>query len=211
MAYTGMNCYHTPKSREGISGNIFLKGKPEIIKDTSEDPRRVTIPGTPEKESKLESLMSSPLILRGKTIGLINAWRLKEDGLFNESELNFLVGIAHQVSICIESGRLFHETNRQAQEAAAIAEVGRDISATLQLDTVLERIASYAMNLLHAETSAVYLADSTTLQAIAALGMDSEAIKNDPLTIGDGILGILLCKISAKLSMTPRMTRGRVS
>ena len=182
---------HTRKVGEGITGNVFLKGKPEIVNDTSEDPRRVIIPGTPEKENKLESLMSSPLILRGKTIGVINAWRLKEDGLFNESELNFLVGIAHQVSICIESGRLFQETNRQAQEAAAIAEVGRDISATLQLDIVLERIASYAMNLLHAETSAVYLANSTnaTLQAIAALGTDSEEIKSDPLTIGAGILG----------------------
>jgi response regulator RpfG family c-di-GMP phosphodiesterase len=149
------------------------------------------VPGTPEKERKLESLMSSPLILRGKTIGVINAWRIKENGLFNDSELNFLVGIAHQVSICIESSRLFEETNRQAQEAAAIAEVGRDISATLQLDTVLERIASYAMNLLHAETSAVYLADesTSTLRAIAALGVDSAALKNDPLPIGSGILG----------------------
>lgn len=33
---------------------------------------------------------------------------------------------------------------RRAQEAAAIAEVGRDISATPQLNIVLERIAAYA-------------------------------------------------------------------
>jgi response regulator RpfG family c-di-GMP phosphodiesterase len=180
---------HTRKVGEGITGTIFLNGKPEIIKDTQEDPRRVTIPGTREREEKLESLMSSPLILRGKPIGVINAWRQKENGLFNESELSFLVGIAHQVSICIESGRLFQETSRQAQEAAAIAEVGRDISATLQLDVVLERIASYAMDLLHSETSAVYLAEGDHLRAIAAFGADSEAIKNDPLPIGAGILG----------------------
>ena len=181
---------HTRKVGEGITGNVFLNGKPEIINDTREDPRRVVVPGTPERET-LESLMSSPLILRGKPIGVINAWRLKENGLFNHSELNFLVSIAHQASICIESGRLFDETNRQAQEAAAIAEVGRDISATLQLDIVMERIASYAMNLLHAETSAVYLADSSTasLRAIAALGLDSDEIKNQPLAIGSGILG----------------------
>jgi PAS domain S-box-containing protein len=182
---------HTRRIGEGITGNVFLNGRPEIVNDTSEDPRRVTVPGTPEKEEKLESLVCAPLILRGNTIGVINAWRLKEDGLFNDTELNFLVGIAHQVSICIESGRLFQETNRQAQEAAAIAEVGRDISATLQLDVVLERIASYAMELLQAETSAVYLANNSTstLRAIAALGEDADAIKNDPLTIGAGILG----------------------
>jgi PAS domain S-box-containing protein len=179
---------HTRKAGEGITGNIFLNGKPEIINDTKTDPRRVVIPGTPEE---FETLMSSPLILRGKTIGVINAWRLKENGLFNESELNFLVSIAHQASICIESGRLFQETSRQAQEAAAIAEVGRDISATLQLDLVLERIASYAMNLLDAETSAVYLVDTSTstLRAIAAFGADADEIKNDPVAVGTGILG----------------------
>ena len=179
---------HTRKVGEGMTGNVFLKGKPEIINDTHKDPRRAVIPGTDDRR---ESLMSSPLILRGKTIGVINAWRLKENGLFNNTELNFLVGIAHQVSICIESARLFQETIRQAQEAAAIAEVGRDISATLQLDVVLERIAAYAFDLLHAETSAVYLADPSnlTMHAIAALGKDSEEIKNDPLTIGSGILG----------------------
>ena len=192
---------HTRKVGEGITGNVFLSGKPEIINDTSYDPRKVTVPGTPEKEEKLESLMSSPLILRGRPIGVINAWRLKEHGLFNESELNFLVGIAHQVSICIESGRLFQETSRQAEEAAAIAEVGRDISATLQLDIVLERIASYAMNLLHAETSAVYLTDTSTskLHAIAALGMDSEEIKGDPVHIGRGILGNIALQNSGEI------------
>jgi PAS domain S-box-containing protein len=179
---------HSRKIGEGMTGNVFLKGKPEIINDTRVDPRRVVIPGTPEDH---ESLMSSPLILRGKTIGVINAWRLKEKGLFNETELNFLVGIAHQVSICIESGRLFQETVRRAQEASAIAEVGRDISSTLQLDVVLERIVSYAMNLLNSETSAVFLTDASTstLEAIATLGKDSEELKNHSLVIGKGILG----------------------
>jgi PAS domain S-box-containing protein len=179
------------KVGEGMTGNVFLNGKPEIINDTHVDPRRVVIPGTPETSESKESLMCSPLILRGRTIGVINAWRPKENGLFNETELNFLMGIAHQVSICIESGRLFQETNRQAQEAAAIAEVGRDISSTLDLNVVLERIVSYAMELLNAETSAVFLTEpsTSTLRAIATLGRDSEELKNHSLLIGKGILG----------------------
>lgn len=188
-AYRNELLSHTRKAGEGITGVVFQNGKPEIINDTQKDPRRVTIPGTPSKEEKLESLMCAPLILRGKPIGVINAWRPKEDGLFNESELSFLVGIAHQVSICIESGRLFQETSRQAREAAAIAEVGRNISATLQLNVVLESIASYAINLLHSETSAVYLTEGNRLQAVAALGVEAAEIKNDPLILGTGILG----------------------
>ena len=182
---------HVQKIGEGITGKVFLNGAPEIINDMASDKRRVTVPGTPEEDVNFETLMSAPLILRGKPIGVINAWRLRQDGLFNETELNFLVSIANQASICIESGRLFQETKRQAQEAAAIAEVGRYISSTLQLGLVLERIASYARDLLNAETTAVYLVDenSNTLNAVAAIGADSVEIKSDLLTLGEGILG----------------------
>jgi PAS domain S-box-containing protein len=182
---------HTIKIGQGITGNIVAAGKPEIINDTAKDPRRNKVPGTPEEDNQVETMMSAPLILRGKTIGAMNAWRLRANGLFSESELNFLVSIAHQASIAIESGRLFEDTLRHAQETAAIAEVGRDISSTLQLDDVLERIAAYAKDLLKADASAVYLADPniTQLRAIAAIGDDAEAIKNDPLQLGAGILG----------------------
>ncbi len=187
---------HSLKLGVGITGQIVLNGRPEIIGDTIKDPRRATVPGTPEDDGKRETMMSAPLILRGKCIGAINAWRPLAEGVFNQMELSFLISIAHQASIAIESGRLFSETIRGAQEAAAIAEVGRNISSTLQLDVVLERIAEYAKDLLNVETSAVYLSESTnsTLDAIAAIGEFAEEIKNDPLKIGDGILGSIAAK-----------------
>lgn len=180
---------HTIKLGEGITGNIIANGKPEIVNEIEKDSRKVTIPGTPEEES--DTMMSAPLILHGESIGAINAWRLKTIGLFDKSELNFLVSIAHQASISIESVRLFQETTRRAQESAAIAEVGRDISATLQLDIVLERIATYAKDLLESEASAIYLPETGTsfLRAISAIGLDSDEIKGDPLEMGVGILG----------------------
>ena len=182
---------HTINAGRGITGEVLVKGKPEIINELSKDLRRVRVPGTPAEDAKIETLMSAPLILHGKAIGVINVWRLIEKGLFNETELNFLVSIANQASICIDLGRLFQETKRQAQEAAAIADVGRDISSTLQLNVVLERIASYAKGLLNAETGAVFLADKKNeyLHAVAAIGIEAEEIKNDPLKIGRGILG----------------------
>jgi PAS domain S-box-containing protein len=181
---------HTLKIGKGITGSIVASGKAEIINDTAKDPRRIRVPGTPD-DSGNETMMSAPLILRGTSIGAINVWRMRSNKLFGESELNFLVSIAHQASIAIESGRLFEETIRRAQETAAIAEVGRDISSTLQLDVVLERIAAYAKDLLGAETSAVYLVDPnlTDLRAIAAIGEDADELKSDPLQIGTGILG----------------------
>ena len=192
---------HTIQIGTGITGNIIATGKPEIVDDMLNDARRVRVPGTPEEEAERDTIMSAPLILRGKAIGAINAWRRRSSGLFNESELNFLVNIAHQTSMSIESIRLFQETARRAQEAHAIAEVGRDISSTLQLDIVLDRIAQYAKDLLRAETSAVYLSsqEGTLLRAIAATGIEAKEIMNDPLPIGIGILGHIALQKSGEI------------
>ncbi|MGB8981896.1 MAG: GAF domain-containing protein, partial [Anaerolineales bacterium] len=64
-------------------------------------------------------------------------------------------------------------------------------SVTLDLGTVLTRIASYAIDLFQAVTSAVYLpeADGTIWRAIAVIGADAEEIKNDPVRVGEGVLG----------------------
>ena len=192
-AYSEQLSAHTLQIGTGITGNIIANGKPEIVDDMFKDSRRVTVPGTPEEDAHNDTIMSAPLVWRGKTIGAINAWRPRSSGLFNQSELNFLVSIANQTSMLIESIRLLQETTRRAQEAHAIAEVGRDISSTLQIDIVLERIAQYAKELLKAETSAVYLSypEDLLLRAIVAVGVDAIEIKNDPLPLGKGILGTI--------------------
>ncbi len=182
---------HSLKIGEGITGNVVMSGNAEIINDFTGDQRRKRVPGTPKEEAEYDTMMSAPLILRGKPIGAINVWRLRSSGFFSKLDLSFLTSIANQVSVAIESANLFKQTVRRAQESAAIAEVGRDISATLQLDVVLNRIAAYAMELLNSESSAVYLPDPARpiLKAIAAQGLDSQQIMNDPLEIGTGILG----------------------
>lgn len=200
-AYQSKLLHHTIRVGDGITGSVVATGKAEIVTDMLNDQRRIRVPGTPEKDSEVETMMSAPLILREKTIGAINAWRLRANGLFSETELNFLIGIAHQVSIAIESGRMVDEIRRRAQQAAAIAEVGRDISSSLKLDVVLGRIASYAKELLKAETSAVYLIDdhSKKLQAIAAIGVDEAAIKNFPIPVGVGILGQMAANMKGEI------------
>ncbi len=107
------------------------------------------------------------------------------------AEVELSLTIANQASIALESARLYQEAQRRAQETTALAEVGRDISATLDLEVVLERIVAYAKDLMQAETSAVYIpqAESDELHGIAVIGQDAEEIKKSPLQIGEGILG----------------------
>ncbi len=102
-------------------------------------------------------------------------------------------------------------TERLRSEGAmrAIAEVSRDISATLQLDIVLERIASYAKTLLDADASAVYLVEqgSTQLHTIAAVGDDAEQIKRilSSRVKASWVISPYIGQV--KLSMTPILMR----
>jgi signal transduction histidine kinase/DNA-binding response OmpR family regulator len=74
---------------------------------------------------------------------------------------------------------------------SALVEVGRDISASLDAATVLEGIATHAMDLLKGDLSALFLpeGDGSKFRAIAAVGAEAENVRNDTIDIGAGILG----------------------
>ncbi len=176
---------------EGITGSIAQSGVAEIVNYPISDPRAIHIDGTPDPEEDDEGIMAAPLVIHGEVIGVIMLWRKHSEGLFMQAELHFLSSVARQVANAIESGRLYLETQRHANEMAALAEVSQDISATLDLQTVMERIASHAHNLLHGHTSAVYLLrdDGRTLQPITAVGEIATAVLTFPTQIGVGFVG----------------------
>jgi len=86
---------------------------------------------------------------------------------------------------------LYQETLQQSSKLAALLEIGQDISAILDLEKVLARIASHAKELLDSDDSDVYLLqpDGKTLRAIVSLGDYAEQMESTPLQVGEGIVG----------------------
>jgi GAF domain-containing protein len=148
------------------------------------------IPLTPMLGKKTTSVLALPLFSGGNLHSILFL-QLPAQLRLRTPEIELAITIANQASIALDSARLYQEAQHRAQETTALAEVGRDISATLDIEVVLERIVAYAKELLQAETSAVYLPDaaSNLLRGIAVVGEDAEEIKNSPLAIGEGILG----------------------
>jgi signal transduction histidine kinase/CheY-like chemotaxis protein len=179
---------------EGITGSIAQSGIPEFVNNPGKDRRAIHIPGTPLEEDMDESLMSAPLFSRGQVIGLMTAWRGHGEGLFTKADLDFLVSVARQASIAIESARLYLETEQRAEEMATLAQVGRDISATLELNVVLDRIAEAAQTLLRAANGAVYLLqpDGRTLRPIASIGIPEALLSSYEAEVGEGIVGSIV-------------------
>ena len=148
------------------------------------------LPGSQHLE---KSTIFVPLVVGDQARGLINLVNIEREHAFSESDVRLLQTLANSMSVALENARLFDETNRYARKSAALNEVGRDISSTLNWSTVMERIASHARELLKAETSAIFLpeAGGSSFRAIVAQGVNAEEIKADTINAGEGIIGVL--------------------
>ena len=94
-----------------------------------------------------------PLRQQEGTIGHLSARRI-EVRPFTPAQIKLLETFADQAVIAIENVRLFQELEARTRELArsvgelkALGEVGQAVSSTLDLETVLTRIASHAVQL----------------------------------------------------------------
>ncbi len=139
------------------------------------------------------SYLGVPIIVRDRAIGVLSVQSTHDEGRFGSDDSRLLSTIAANVGVAIQNARLYRETRRRADEMAALADVGREISATLDLSTVLEQIADRAKTLLEVNSIAVYLAEpeGREFRAIVALGHIADQIKADRILLGEGIIGAL--------------------
>ena len=149
-----------------------------------------------EDETPSQCWLGVPMLIGDRVLGVISVQSVQTARLYDEHDRDILTTIASQAAIAVENARLFDEAQRRARETAALAEVGREISSTLDLAQVLERISAYAKDLLGSETCAVYLPDERGeyWNAIAVSGADANEIKSDPIRRGRGLLGNIISK-----------------
>ncbi|MEK6222384.1 MAG: GAF domain-containing protein, partial [Chloroflexota bacterium] len=142
------------------------------------------------KLEKGASFLGVPIKIDDEVVGGIASIRYQENA-FGESDVHLHNTIASSMGGALRNAQLYEEVERRAEEMASLAEVGRDISATLDLTTLLERISSYAQELLFAGTSAVHLLqpDGETLKPIAAVGDIAKELTSFEIELGKGILG----------------------
>ncbi len=176
---------------EGLTSKILISGEPLLL--NQDLGARYSEMGITRVGTASKSYLGVPIFAGQETIGVISVQSTRTEGRFSESDLGLLETISANVGAALVNARLYAETQRRARETEALAEVGREITATLDLATVLERIASSAKSLLNAADSAVFLPDSENrqLHAIVALGGITEELKASAINPGEGIIGDL--------------------
>ena len=173
---------------EGAAGRVAESGEPLIMDDY-----RLWDGRSPafEEDRPFASQLSVPVRWHERVIGVIQVLEADRVRSFTQQDILLLELFANQAAGSVQNALLFEAEQAAARQASALADVGRHIGQSLELDVVLERIAAVARDLLGAENSAVYLAKPGTsrLRAVAALGPSAERIKSRPLEFEEGLVG----------------------
>jgi GAF domain-containing protein/CheY-like chemotaxis protein len=184
----------SPLRESGFAAHVLRSRETLVIKENMarqvESYGSFVVPGT-----KLEkSAIHVPLVAGDQARGLITLADLEHEHAFSDSDVRLLQTLANSMSVALENARLFDETQRRTREAAALAEVGREISSTLDLSTVMDRIAGHAGTLLNGSSSAIFLPEpgGQSYRAIVAVGDIASEIQSTVINIGEGIIGSLV-------------------
>jgi diguanylate cyclase (GGDEF)-like protein len=98
---------------EGLTGWAIEHCTAENLPAAHSDPRIQVVPGTPEDER--EALVVVPLVVRGRPIGALNAYRLGEFTAFSDDEFDLIRRFADLVALALDNTRIRHQLEQEAQ------------------------------------------------------------------------------------------------
>jgi GAF domain-containing protein len=87
----------------------------------------------------ITSFLVAPLTAGGRTFGTLNAG-VRAPGTFGPQDTGLLQQVASLLAATMESRRLFSETERRAEELAAINRMAQAVSQQLELERLLETV-----------------------------------------------------------------------
>lgn len=168
----------------GLVGSAVAEGRPIVIGDLDRDPRYVAItPG-------MRSTLVVPLVHKGGPLGALNILS-RHPGHFTDEDVPITRQFATHVAAALANARLFERERRDAEVFEALAEIGREVSAILDLDELLTRIAQLTRRVIDYRTFGIMLLDERTGELEMRLGLKyGERIADLPrVRLGDGLVG----------------------
>jgi signal transduction histidine kinase len=146
------------------------------------------------------TLLAVPMLRESAVIGVISVHRMVARP-FTDKQIELVTTFADQAVIAIENVRLFKELEARTQdltrsvgELRALGDVGRALSSTLDLDTVLQTIVTRASQLAGTDACSVFEYDEATeaFHLRATHNLDEAVValaRRSPIRKGEGVQG----------------------
>jgi signal transduction histidine kinase len=147
------------------------------------------------------SVVAVPMLREGEAVGALLVAR-HAPGWFSDAEVELIKTFSDQAVIAIENVRLFkeleartEELSRSVNQLTVLGEVGRAVSSSLDLETVLTTIVSRAVELSGLDGGVMFEYDEVAEEFVQRAqtetdGTLAEARRTNRIRKGEGVLGL---------------------
>ena len=145
----------------GIAGHVFTSGEGLIVTDAYKDPR-FNKEIDQQTGFKTNNILCAPIrTAKDQVIGAMQALN-KTEGAFSEDDLYLLEQITLQAAVALESNIFAERMTKKREQEMKFLDLVADVTAELDLGTLLQRVMAEATRMLSAERSTLFLNDEKT-------------------------------------------------
>lgn len=167
----------------GVVGTAVAEGHSILVDDVSHDPRSVRV---------VDGVRSQLVVLikhKGQILGALNLLS-DQAAAFTSRDQAMLTQFAAHVAQAIVNARLFDAEVEYGETLETLAEIGREMTAILDLDELLTRMAHLIKGLIDYRTFGIALLDpvTKTLDMKVAISY-GDPVYLDAVKLGEGIVG----------------------
>lgn len=158
----------------GATGIVASTGKTLYSYDAKNDPR---LESSVTRNWRISSLLSLPLKLGGGVIGVMHLVSQESPRKYTEKDIEYAEALATEISLLVESARLYNESKRRAREIAKsrdeiktyFKKLGAALSASLDLKQLLKLFVELSIHLTHADGGSIFLVEDKKISRYVAV------------------------------------------
>ena len=175
---------------DGLAGWVIRNLQGALIADTSQDDRWLKRPDDAKNQTGAKSAVCVPLIAHQNLVGVMTLVHPNPNS-FSTAHLELIQAIADQAGISVLNARLYEDSLRRMRVMTALAESASEITASLELDEVLQRILTQISEALQVELVSLALVDHAgkSLKYVATSAGSGSPLIGHQIAFGTGFSG----------------------
>ncbi len=133
-----LSSWHDLKERStGSAYHVSADGEIEMLDESAVEEKHQIVG---ERQAVLEGgrAVVAPIKSRGHLIGGVRIVKSKDSGKWTKEQLQLVSTISEQLSVALDSARLFENAQLRAQREAIISDISSKVGASIRMDTILK-------------------------------------------------------------------------
>jgi signal transduction histidine kinase len=171
-----------PPHGRGILGVLIRDARALRLHAISDDPRSV---GFPPGHPPMSTFLGVPIMLRNVAYGNLYLTEKEGGSDFSQQDEELVSLLAAQAAVSIENARLYESATAWSQQLESLNEIGGALVGELQLEPLLDLVATRLRGLIGARLVAIALPAGDALRVAAADGEGAADLAEIPFLEGD--------------------------